>query len=207
MTRVAVIDCGLGNIGSMLNMLRRVGAEPFTCSTAAHVEEAEKLVLPGVGAYDAGMMGLQALGIVPTLRRVVLEEGRPILGVCLGMQMLAHGSEEGKLPGLGWLEADVRLFKFPGHASAPKVPHMGWNEVRAIREHPLFPMSGERSRFYFAHSYFLVCARAETIVAYTYYGIDFASVVASENIIGVQFHPEKSHRFGMELLRRFVAGV
>jgi glutamine amidotransferase len=200
MAEVSVVNYGIGNTGSILNMLRklRVAAEPVT--SAAALAAAKRLVLPGIGAFDACMAALQRSG----LRDAVLEfagGGRPLLGICVGMQMLTLGSEEGELPGLGLIRAHSRRFRA---AAGLRVPHMGWDRVRWTNPtHPLARAMPDDSRFYFVHSYRVTCdAQAECLALCTY-GEEFAAAIGSGNVAGVQFHPEKSHRFGLALLNNF----
>lgn len=202
---IVVVDYGMGNLGSIMNMLKKVGARAIRSSSASDVEKAGKLILPGVGAFDAGMRSLSDLGLVPVLNRRVIEGKTPILGICLGMQLLARGSEEGQLPGLGWVDADVLKFRFDGiHDKGLKIPHMGWNTVEVTAESRLFDDMGPDPRFYFVHSYHVRCNNEENVLARTFYGYEFVSAVTRDNIAGVQFHPEKSHKFGMRLLGNFV---
>ena len=200
---IVVIDYGIGNLGSIANMLKKVGVEAVVSSEAAVIDRADKLILPGVGAFDNGMKNLAERGLIPLLNDKVLEDQTPILGLCLGMQLFTQRSEEGELPGLGWLEAETVRFKFDQAHARLKIPHMGWNTVQVCQPHPIFADMEADMRFYFVHSYHVVCAEARTVLAQTHYGYDFASAVAKENIVGVQFHPEKSHKFGMKLLRNF----
>lgn len=199
---ISVIDYGVCNLGSMLNMLRKVGAEAQLVSTAAALERAEKLVLPGVGAFDNGMGALRERGLLEALRKRVLHDKIPLLGVCLGMQMLGRRSEEGGTAGLGLIDAEVRRFRFAPD-SRKKVPHMGWNVLTQRRDGPLLRELPARSRFYFCHSYHLVCADPGDVLATADYGGEFVAVLHHDNVYGVQFHPEKSHRFGMALLHNF----
>jgi glutamine amidotransferase len=204
-TPIVVVDYGMGNLGSIMNMLKKVGAKAIRSSSASDVDRAGKLILPGVGAFDAGMKNLSELGLVPVLNRRVIEGRTPILGICLGMQLLARGSEEGQLPGLGWVDADVLKFRFDGiHDKGLKIPHMGWNTVEVGAESRLFGDMGPDPRFYFVHSYHVRCNNEENVLARTFYGYEFVSAVMRDNILGVQFHPEKSHKFGMRLLGNFV---
>lgn len=204
---IAVIDYGLGNLGSIANMLKKVGAVATVTADPAIIRQADRLILPGVGAFDTGVRNLEERGLIPVLNERVLEENIPILGVCLGMQLMGRRSEEGQLPGLGWLDATAVRFKFEGVNAHLKIPHMGWNELTICQPHPLFANLQEESRFYFVHSYHVVCADPTNVLARTTYGFDFTSAVVKGNIIGVQFHPEKSHRFGMALLRNFAERV
>lgn len=199
---IVVIDYGMGNIGSIANMLRRVGAEARISADHEVIDAAGKLILPGVGAFDQGMQNLADRGLIPLLTRKVVQEKTPILGVCLGMQLFAHTSEEGRCPGLGWLDAAAVRFR-PGIESRLKVPHMGWNTISLRQAHPVFAGLENGARFYFVHSYHLVCRDPNVVLATTSYGVEFVSAVAGANIVGAQFHPEKSHRFGMQLYRNF----
>ena len=195
----------MGNVGSILNMFRKVGAQAVASADPEIVAGAERLVLPGVGAFDNGMRNLRDRGLIEVLNRKATEGETPILGICLGMQLLTHASEEGELPGLGWIDATVQRFAFDDTQTRLKVPHMGWNTATPIRSHPLFVGLETEARFYFVHSYHVVCRSSEVSLTETTYGEVFTSSVISGNILGVQFHPEKSHRFGMQLFRNFVA--
>jgi len=199
---ISVVDYGVANLASMLNMLRKVGVEAQRVGTPEDLESASKIVLPGIGAFDQGMATLKERGLLDPLRRKVLEEGVPILGVCLGMQMLGQDSEEGRATGLGLIDATCRRFRRPEGVYL-KVPQMGWTTVSPRRSSPLIDGLDGQSRFYFVHSYHVVCSNPADELAVSRYGEDFTSVVAHGNIYGVQFHPEKSHRFGMALLRNF----
>lgn len=200
---VVVVDYGMGNVGSIANMLRKVGAEAQISADHAVIASAGKLILPGVGAFDQGMQNLADRGLVALLTRKVVEEKTPILGVCLGMQLFARTSEEGRCPGLGWLDAATVRFRPGASESRLKVPHMGWNTIKLRRPHRILAGLEEGARFYFVHSYHVVCHDPDVILAGTVYGVEFVSAVARDNIVGVQFHPEKSHRFGMQLYRNF----
>jgi glutamine amidotransferase len=201
---IAIVDYGLGNLGSIVNMLKKIGAPAVRTSDPAIIGDATKLVLPGVGAFGHGMQRLQELGLIDVLNVRVREKGIPILGLCLGMQLFSNGSEEGTGPGLGWIEAETRRFAFGSSPEAPRVPHIGWNTVTPSRTVCLFRDMAEPPRFYFVHSYHLVCADPCLVAARTNYGYDFCSAIQRDNILGVQFHPEKSHKFGMQLFRNFV---
>jgi glutamine amidotransferase len=199
---IVIVDYGVGNVGSIANMLRKVGAPVQIGRTGEELSVASKLILPGVGAFDNGMSSLRARGLVPILNDLVLERKVPILGICLGMHLFAKRSEEGREAGLGWIDADVVRFSFGADSGRLKVPHMGWNSV-AIDGEDAPSLVPQPSRFYFVHAYHLSCRDDADVAGRTTYGYQFASAVRRRNIYGVQFHPEKSHRFGMELLGRF----
>jgi len=200
---IVVIDYGMGNVGSVVNMLRKVGAEADATGEPARIAQATKLVLPGVGAFDAAMTRLHDRDLVPVLNRRVLDDGVPILGICLGMQVMTESSEEGDERGLGWFEGGTRRFRFDGPEPRLRVPHMGWNVIRAVKPTPLFDGMYDEPRFYFVHSYHVYCRNVEDVMLTTDYGGTFVSGISRGNIYGVQFHPEKSHKFGMHLVRRF----
>jgi len=184
-------------------MLKRIGVEAWACKRPAELTRSEKLVLPGVGAFDQGMRNLHASGMVPALEHEVLVRKKPILGICLGMQMMSERSEEGCESGLGWFQAETVRLRFDDHAV--KVPHMRWNEVRAARTHPLTTGLNRSSRFYFVHSYHVVPREHQDILLWTTYGRrDIAAAIVAGNVFGVQFHPEKSHNHGKALLTAYV---
>lgn len=201
---IAIVDYGIGNLGSLANMLRKIGANPVVSSDPLLISKAKKLLLPGVGSFDKGIKNLADKDLVPLLNELVLEKKIPILGICLGMQLFSKNSEEGKLSGLGWLDAETTMFKFENRSPKLKVPHMGWNNINIRQKHPLLTNLEADNRFYFVHSYHVVCSNPDNILASTSYGIDFASMILKDNIMGAQFHPEKSHKFGMRLLKNFV---
>ena len=201
---VVIIDYGVGNLGSIANMLKKIGVTARVCSDISEIEKADKLILPGVGAFDNGMTKLNEFGLIGTLNTKVIQDKTPILGLCLGMQLLTQSSEEGSLPGLGWLDAETIRFRFGEDQQGLKIPHMGWNYINVKRPSKLFDEMPEESRFYFVHSYHLVCQDERVVLATTSYGYEFPSIVMKENVIGAQFHPEKSHKFGMRLLKNFV---
>lgn len=200
---VTIVDCGIGNLGSIQNMLRKVGVAATISSNPAAVRAAEKLILPGVGSFDYGMERLHQAGLIPALNEKVLDQHTPILGICLGAQMMTRGSEEGKLPGLGWIEAETIRFHPDVVAHGLKIPHMGWNEVHMQKVSALFKEMAPNPRFYFVHSYHFSCKDKENVLTMTHYDYDFASSFEKGNIAGVQFHPEKSHKFGLQLLKNF----
>jgi glutamine amidotransferase len=200
---ITIIDYGVGNLGSIKNMLKRVGATCIISSDISDIEKAQKLILPGVGSFDTGMKLLKERKILDTLQRKVLIDRIPVLGVCLGMQLLMGGSEEGRLSGLGWIKGEVIKFHFNGQDNRLKIPHMGWNTIITAKPSPLLRGLDSESRFYFVHSFHVVCGDQEDILSRTEYGYPFVSALQKGNIMGVQFHPEKSHRFGMQILKNF----
>jgi len=199
---IAIIDYGLGNLGSVLNMFLKVGAQAKIVRAPEEILEAEKLVLPGVGSFDAAMSRISDAGLPEVLNTLVLEKEVPIIGICLGMQLLIDGSEEGKLPGFGWIKGKAYNFS-ERITSNLKVPHMGWNSVTITKQCSLTRGFNEDPRFYFVHSYFVIAEDAAHSFMNCSYGIEFNAAVNKGNIFGAQFHPEKSHRFGMQLLRNF----
>jgi len=200
---IAIVDYDMGNVASVANMLKRIGGPPSVLTRDPEVlRRAERIILPGVGAFDKGMRNLSAFGLRAPLDEAALERRVPILGICLGMQLLTKSSEEGAEPGLGWIDATTRRFRFPADTGL-KVPHMGWNYVVAKRPNPLIN-GADRKRFYFVHGYYVECTRPEDVLGTACYGADFVCAIGRENIYGVQFHPEKSHKFGMALLEGFV---
>lgn len=202
MSIITIIDYGAGNIGSVLNMIRHVGGKAEVTSEASSVLAAEKILLPGVGSFDHAVNRLTALGLLDPLKHAA-QSGIPLLGICLGMQLLADDSEEGTLQGLGLIPGHVRRFRFDGENAKLKIPHMGWNRVQPARQHRLTQGLEQDARFYFVHSYYYDCQANKDVLFETTYGDRFTSGVQRGNVTGVQFHPEKSHRFGMQLIRNF----
>lgn len=199
---LVIVDYGLGNVGSIRNMFTRCGADAVVSGEADVVRQADKLVLPGVGSFDTGMQALEASGLLPALEQRALEDRVPLLGICLGMQMLGRHSAEGSRPGLGWLDIDSVRFSFDG-SHTEKVPHMGWTPVTPVNGSALFAGLDPLPSFYFLHSYHVRSDRSETVSATSDYGYEFPCVVQQDNLIGVQFHPEKSHSTGVALFRNF----
>jgi glutamine amidotransferase len=200
---IVIVDYGMGNLSSIANMLKKVGSPALISSDPGAVREAARLILPGVGAFDGGMRNLANRHLVEPLNRAVLETKVPVIGLCLGMQLMTRGSEEGHLPGLGWIGADTVRFRWSGRSAPMKIPHMGWNTTHFTRDSALARNLDEGARFYFVHSFHLVCGNEEDVLGRTTYGYEFASAIERNNIVGVQFHPEKSHRYGMQLLKNF----
>ncbi len=198
---IVIANYGMGNVGSIVNMIRKVGGDAEVASDPQALAAAGKLVLPGVGAFDQGMQALAEGGWIDSLR-VAAGKGIPILGICLGMQLMVARSEEGGLPGLGLVPGDVR--RFPSGEGLPRVPHMGWNRIAVMKACPLFGNDDDDRRYYFVHSYYVVCSEPGDVAATTVHGQEFVSAFQRGNLFGVQFHPEKSHRFGIALFRRFI---
>ena len=202
---IVIVDYGMGNVGSIANMLKKIGVPSVISADPDRIAAAGKLILPGVGAFDTGMTNLERSGLTPILHDAVMRRGTPVLGLCLGMELLMQRSEEGACGGLGWIEGSAVRFRFPDGSDQLNVPHMGWNSVRPGPRAALLRGLPAEARFYFVHSYHVVCDRAEDVGGWTHYGYEFASVVERGNVMGTQFHPEKSHRFGMALLTNFAA--
>lgn len=200
---VTIIDCGIGNIKSVQRMFEAADGSAEIISNPAKLGLPRRIALPGVGAFDAGMAALRE-GWIEPLNALALDQRIPVLGICLGMQLLCRRSEEGLMPGLGWIEADVVKLDI-GDDLKLKSPHMGWSTVTATRPNPLIPTHEGEQRFYHVHKYRALCDRAEGELATAHYGTTFTTAVHRDNIYGVQFHPEKSHRFGLTLMRRFLA--
>jgi glutamine amidotransferase len=195
---ITIIDYGMGNIGSIANMLKKVGVKSQTTGSPSELADARKIILPGVGAFDNAMNKLNELQFSEVIRNKA-EKGTPILGICLGMQLLGTSSEEGVLPGLNLIAAKIRKFQTTGKL---RVPHMGWNRVEAIDKEMYSNL--EENKFYFVHSYYFDADEESDIAGVTEYGIRFTSSVRRKNIFGAQFHPEKSHKFGMQFLKNFI---
>ena len=200
---IHIIDYGLGNVQAFMTMFKRLGIEVFRAVNSSELADARKLILPGVGAFDHAMDLLDQSGMRPALEALVLDERRPVLGICVGMQILASSSEEGKRPGLGWVPGRVRSFRAEPDSAGLPLPHMGWNDVQPSTGSPLFVGLEDEARFYFLHSFFFECDDPAHVAATASYGIDFNCAVSSGNVHGVQFHPEKSHHFGARLLKNF----
>lgn len=200
---VGIINSGLGNISSIQRMLARVGASGVFVSSPKECMAADALILPGVGHFDEGMRSLRSANLIDTIKKRVREDRVPILGICLGMQLLCRCSEEGIEKGLGLIEAEVKRFRFQANDKL-KIPHMGWNIVRPKFSNSLIPLADEEQRFYFVHSYHVVVDNPAVVIGVSYYGGEFCAAFQQQHIFGVQFHPEKSHRFGLTLMKHFI---
>ena len=200
---ITLVNYGLGNIQAFANIYNRLNIPVFIANTHDELARADKIILPGVGAFDWAMTKLNESGMRGCLDDIVIVRRRPVLGVCVGMQMMARRSEEGLLEGLGWIDAEVRKFDEAGFTQKTYLPHMGWNDAQPKRTECLFRGLDTDARFYFLHSYYFVCNNPDDVIATTSYGIKYASAVAKNNIYGIQFHPEKSHSNGIQLLHNF----
>ncbi len=200
---ITIVDYGLGNVAAFLNVYKRLNVPARAVQTAEDLEGADHIILPGVGAFDHAMDLLDGSGMRPTLERLVTEEQVPVIGVCVGMQMLTEASDEGTRRGLGLIPGRTRAFEsHPGSRELP-LPHMGWNDVEPVNGCRLFEGLGDEIRFYFLQSYYVECDDLATRAATAGYGFDFACAVHRDNVWGVQFHPEKSHHFGAAVLKNF----
>lgn len=197
---ISIVDYGMGNLGSIVNMFKRIGVVAQISGDPDVLARATKILLPGVGAFDSAMQRIEKSGLRTVLDYKALQERVPVLGICLGMQLLTRSSEEGKHVGLGWIAASTRRF---GPELNLKVPHMGWNAVQAVCPSPLTQELPADARFYFVHSYYVAVDSQEDSLLKTRYGVTFDAAISHNNIYGAQFHPEKSHRFGMQLLANF----
>ncbi len=199
---ITIVDYGMGNLGSVFNMFKKIGVASKITSDLNDIKAAEKILLPGVGSYDNAMKRINDSGFRAVLDQKALEEKVPVLGICLGMQLLTLGSEEGTEKGLGWINANAKKFRFQKEEKL-KVPHMGWNRVFETAPNKLTSKLPEEPRFYFVHSYYVEVENQENSILKTKYGLEFDSAIQHENIYGAQFHPEKSHKFGMKLFENF----
>lgn len=200
---IKIIDYGLGNIKAFANVYEKLNIPVAIVKTADDLKDATKIILPGVGSFDYAMSQLNKSGLRETLDKLALKHKLPVMGICVGMQMLAKSSEEGVLPGLGWIDATVKRFDTSVLKSKTQLPHMGWNTIHPNKDNPLMVNISNDSRFYFLHSYYFQCNNPNDTIATTEYGIQYTSAVNIKNIYGVQFHPEKSHQWGIQLLKNF----
>lgn len=200
---IAIPGIPCGNFASVVRMIQKCGGAASIVSSPGNLAHYDKVIIAGVGAFDYGMASLRDGGWTDALYQVAEQRRAPVLGICLGMQLMCASSEEGSLPGLGWIDAEVRRFR-PDASPGLKVPHMGWNTVRIIKPSELLAPATEEQRFYFVHSYYATCNDARDVLATAHHGCEFVAAFNKGNVFGVQFHPEKSHRFGMALIRNFV---
>ena len=197
-----IVDYGIGNIGSIQTMLRRIKIDVKISSDPMEILSSDRLIFPGMGAFDKAMSQLNRAGLRNALEEAVLDKKTPILGICLGMQLLCKGSEEGKLPGLCWIDATVKRFNFPSN-SALRIPHIGWNDIQITKNVPLLSGLGKQDRFYFAHSFHVADISEDYIIGKTNYGYDFPSIIQKDNITAIQCHPERSFMGGAKILSNF----
>lgn len=200
---ITIIDYGLGNIRAFLNVYERLKIPAKVAYKADDLKNSEKIILPGVGAFDYAMSQLNASGMRDELEKQVLINKVPVIGICVGMQILAKSSDEGALPGLGWVDGDIKIFDVSKIHYKTRLPHMGWNSINPINNNRLLANFNNSSRFYFLHSYYFVAKISKDVISETEYGITFASAVNKDNVYGIQFHPEKSHSNGIQLLNNF----
>lgn len=197
---ITIIDFGMGNLGSIRNTLQRQNIEATITSNPEDIIKAEKIILPGVGSFDRGMFNLKELGLLPALKASVLDNRTPILGICLGMQLLSKRSEEGRLKGLQWIDAETVQFRFD---NGRKIPHMGWNDIKPVKADPITIGLAPDDRFYFAHSFHISKIDDCLVIGNSDYGYLFPSLIRQDNIIGIQCHPERSHKSGFKILKNF----
>jgi glutamine amidotransferase len=200
---ITIIDYNVGNIFAIQNVYKRLNIPTRIAKTQKDLTDVEKLILPGVGSFDYAMGQLNASGMREKLDKLVLEKKVPIIGICVGMQMMGNRSDEGKLEGLKWIDSEILKFDENLIQQRTKLPHMGWNDVAPVKNHPLFDGLEKEAIFYFLHSFYFKCNDPTDSIAVTDYGLSFSSAVNKDNIYGIQFHPEKSHQYGEKLLYNF----
>jgi glutamine amidotransferase len=200
---IAIVDYGLGNIKAFANIYKQINVPLIIARTASDLNDATKIILPGVGAFDHAMQKFNASGMRGRVEELVLVQKRPLIGICVGMQILAAGSDEGNEDGLNWIHGYVRRLDASKIHFKTRLPHMGWNDVHRRKESPLLRGMNDKNEFYFLHSYYFDCENASSVLATAHYGNEFAAIINHENIFGIQCHPEKSHEFGISVLRNF----
>lgn len=202
---IAIVDYGLGNIKAFANVYKRLNIDALYASSIDQLNKATKIILPGVGAFDHAINMLNKSGLRECLDEMVLAKKVPVIGVCVGMQMMAESSEEGSNQGLGWIKGRVKRFCYPDNQMLLRypLPHMGWNNISPIKENQLIQKLDDEKRFYFLHSYYFDCAHQTDVIATANYGFDYACIVNHDNVYGIQCHPEKSHHNGVSLLKNF----
>jgi len=200
---IAIVDYGLGNIRAFANIYKKLNIPYSIVTEPDELGKATKIILPGVGAFDHAISQLDKSGMRDPLDELVRQHEIPVLGICIGMHMLAHSSEEGRLPGLGWIDGEVKKFDSSDMAKKFVLPHMGWNDITPVKPSKIFDKLESDSRFYFLHSFYFACSNEDDVIAVTDYGKKFACAVNAGNVFGIQFHPEKSHKYGIQLLENF----
>ena len=203
---IVIVDYNMGNIGSVYNMLKKIGRKSEITRDLEKIRQADHIILPGVGAFDSGMEQLEKFGLVELIRHKSLVDKTPILGICLGAQLMLEKSEEGQKAGLGLVQGEVKRFQLSVESKL-RIPNMGWNQIEKVKSSKLVDVLPDQPRFYFVHSYHFKMAQPEDQLLMSEYGYSFCSAFQHENISGVQFHPEKSHKFGMALLRNFTEAI
>jgi glutamine amidotransferase len=200
---IAIVNYGSGNIHAIANIYKRLNIPVQAIASPDELRAADRIILPGVGAFDWAMTRLNESGMRDALEESVIGQGKPVLGICVGMQMMANRSDEGVLPGLGWIDAEVKKFDQLSSGQKVRLPHMGWNNIEPRQSQGLFKKLDASSQFYFLHSYYFSPRNQSDVLATTDYNGRYASSAGSKNVFGVQFHPEKSHHWGIQLLKNF----
>lgn len=202
---ITILNYGTGNVNSIKKAFYRLGIDSQISSNKKVIQKSQKLILPGVGHFNKGMQNLRKSGFYQELNHLVLNDKIPVLGICLGMQLMTMNSEEGNVEGLGWIDANVKSFDFLDNKNKLKIPHIGWNNLKISKKNNLYYDINESDMFYFVHSYYTSLKNREDSISVTRYGIDFVSSFQKENIFGVQYHPEKSHDQGLQILKNFAS--
>tara|TARA_Y100001935_G_C17161116_1_gene435355 strand:+ start:200 stop:814 length:615 start_codon:yes stop_codon:yes gene_type:complete len=202
---ITILNYGTGNVNSIKKAFYRLGIDSQISSNKKVIQKSQKLILPGVGHFNKGMQNLRKSGFYQELNHLVLNDKIPVLGICLGMQLMTMNSEEGNVEGLGWIDANVKSFDFLDNKNKLKIPHIGWNNLKIRKKNNLYYDINESDMFYFVHSYYTSLKNREDSISITRYGIDFVSSFQKENIFGVQYHPEKSHDQGLQILKNFAS--
>ena len=200
---ISILNFGSGNIASISRLISKLGCESMVCSSPDEILLAKKIIIPGVGHFSHGMNSIKSKGLEGILNEKIIQERVPVLGICLGMQLFCQHSEEGGISGLGYIDASVKKFDF-SNLDHLRIPHMGWNTIKTTRDNQLIPFSSGEQRFYFVHSYYVLPNDVDITIATSNYGDEFCAAFQKDNIFGVQFHPEKSHNFGIRLLKKFI---
>ena len=201
---IVIVDYGVGNTGTILNMVRKIGFNCLISNDITVLMSADKIILPGVGSFDQAMSNLETLNLIVPLNHIALTKKTDILGICLGMQIMLNCSDEGSIDGFGWIKGEVKRIDFLDGSRSVRLPHMGWSSVHSKHENSIIRPCSEEAYFYFLHSYHVMCESSKNIMGTSFYGSEFTSAIVHQNLYGVQFHPERSHRAGMSLLKDFI---